>query len=105
MSNAKFEKAVAIVQGLPKDGPVQLSNDDKLKFYKYYKQATVGDVNTTRPGLMDFTGKAKWDAWDSLKGTSQEKAKEEYVELLVATLTKGGDAESQKLLNELNAVA
>ena len=22
--------------------------------------ATVGDVNIPRPGLMDFTGKAKW---------------------------------------------
>lgn len=33
------------------------------QFYKYYKQGTVGDVNTARPGMLDFTGKAKWDAW------------------------------------------
>jgi hypothetical protein len=40
--------------------------DDPLPFghgileSDYTKIATIGDVNTTRPGLMDFTGKAKW---------------------------------------------
>ena len=33
-------------------------------------QATVGDTNTARPGMMDFTGKAKWDAWKAQEGTS-----------------------------------
>ena len=31
-----------------------LSNDELLEVYALYKQATVGDVNTSRPGLMDF---------------------------------------------------
>jgi len=58
---AKFDKAVTIVQNLPKDGPVKPSQDDQLYFYKYYKQATIGEVNTARPsGLLDFAGKAKW---------------------------------------------
>ncbi|KAG8916594.1 hypothetical protein FRC00_014642 [Tulasnella sp. 408] len=111
MSNAKFEKAVKIVQGLPQDGPVQPSNEEKLKFYAYYKQATVGDVNTPRPGMLDFTGKAKWDAWNEVKGTSKEDAENKYVETLVAvriiidtliggSLTAAGD---QTLLDELNA--
>jgi hypothetical protein len=30
MSEAKFNKAVEIVQGLPKDGPVKPSQDDQL---------------------------------------------------------------------------
>jgi diazepam-binding inhibitor (GABA receptor modulating acyl-CoA-binding protein) len=30
MSQAKFDKAVAIVQGLPKEGPIQPSVDEKL---------------------------------------------------------------------------
>ena len=40
-----------------------------LKLYGLYKQATVGDVNTDRPGTfsMDFAGKAKWDAWSANK--------------------------------------
>ncbi|KAG8993998.1 hypothetical protein FRB90_000551 [Tulasnella sp. 427] len=103
MSNTKFEKAVAIIQGLPKDGPVQPSQDDQLQFYSLYKQATIGDVNTTRPGMLDFTGKAKWDAWKAREGTSKADAENKYVELLETTLTKNADPESQKLLTELNA--
>ena len=30
MSQAKFDKAVAIIQGLPKDGPIKPSQDDQL---------------------------------------------------------------------------
>ena len=33
-----------------------------LELYALFKQANVGDVNTARPGMMDFKGKAKWDA-------------------------------------------
>ena len=33
-------------------------------------QVTVGDCNTTRPGMMDFAGKAKWDAWNAKKGNN-----------------------------------
>jgi diazepam-binding inhibitor (GABA receptor modulating acyl-CoA-binding protein) len=34
------------------DGPVQPTQSDQLKFYGLYKQATIGDVNTSRPGMM-----------------------------------------------------
>lgn len=33
-------------------------------------------------GAFDFKGKYKWDAWNKLKGTSQEDAQKQYVELL-----------------------
>jgi len=36
--------------------------------YALFKQASVGDVNTDRPGMLDFKGKAKWDAWSGKKG-------------------------------------
>ena len=59
-----------------------LSNEKKLEIYALFKQATVGDVNTQRPGMMDFKGKAKWDAWKAKEGTSQDDAKEAYIELV-----------------------
>lgn len=31
-----------------------------LKFYSYYKQATVGACNIPRPGFWDAVGKVKW---------------------------------------------
>lgn len=48
-----------------------------------FKQATIGDINTSRPGMMDFTGKAKWDAWKKNEGLSSEDAKKQYVEELI----------------------
>jgi diazepam-binding inhibitor (GABA receptor modulating acyl-CoA-binding protein) len=59
-----------------------LNNDAKLSLYKFFKQATVGDCDTERPGIFDQVGRAKWDAWNSLKGTSSEDAKEAYIKLV-----------------------
>lgn len=71
----QFDKAAADVKNL-KETP---KDDQLLELYALFKQATVGDCNTERPGLLDFKGKAKWDAWDHKKGTDQEKAKQDYV--------------------------
>jgi hypothetical protein len=40
----KFKRAVHFVQSMPKDGPVQPSNDDKLAFYGLFKQSSDGYV-------------------------------------------------------------
>uniref|UniRef100_A0A3B3XZ48 Acyl-CoA-binding protein n=1 Tax=Poecilia mexicana TaxID=48701 RepID=A0A3B3XZ48_9TELE len=58
--------------------------------YGLYKQATVGDVNTERPGIFDFTGKAKWDAWNAKKGLSKEEAMAAYVKLVEKLKEKYG---------------
>lgn len=31
-------------------------------------------------GMMDFVGKAKWDAWKKVEGTSKDDAKRAYIE-------------------------
>uniref|UniRef100_A0A183BJ25 BTB domain-containing protein n=1 Tax=Globodera pallida TaxID=36090 RepID=A0A183BJ25_GLOPA len=72
----RFNAAVDIVQKLPKEGPLQTSNDQKLKFYSLYKQATIGNVNTARPGILSPIERAKWDAWKAVEGMSSEEAKE-----------------------------
>uniref|UniRef100_A0A3P9B753 Acyl-CoA-binding protein n=1 Tax=Maylandia zebra TaxID=106582 RepID=A0A3P9B753_9CICH len=58
--------------------------------YGLYKQATVGDINTERPGFLDFTGKAKWDAWNARKGLSKEEAMAKYVALVEELKEKYG---------------
>lgn len=58
------------------------SNEDLLKLYAHFKQATEGDVTGDRPGGFDFKAIAKFDAWAERKGTSKEKAMEEYVALV-----------------------
>jgi len=57
------------------------SNEQLLQLYGLYKQGLFGDVQGKRPGLLDPKGRAKWDAWSSLKGVAQEEAKRRYVEL------------------------
>ncbi len=58
------------------------SNEVLLQMYSLYKQASEGDVTGSRPGMMDFKGRAKYDAWAKLKGKGQEDAKQEYVDLI-----------------------
>ncbi|XP_003493884.1 putative acyl-CoA-binding protein [Bombus impatiens] len=72
----RFNKAAEEVKELR----APASDVDLLELYSLYKQATVGDCNTTRPGMLDFRGKAKWDAWDKRKGMSQDAAKEQYIQ-------------------------
>ncbi|WVQ82702.1 hypothetical protein IAT38_004834 [Cryptococcus sp. DSM 104549] len=100
---AQFDKAVAIVKGLPKDGPVQPTQDEQLAFYAHFKQANEGDNTGAAPGMFDFVGKAKYKAWKAIEGTSKEDAQKKYVELLKEMLSKSDDAESKKYLAELEA--
>lgn len=39
----------------------------------------MGDVNTEKPGMFDFKGKAKWDAWASVKGLAKADAAAQYI--------------------------
>jgi diazepam-binding inhibitor (GABA receptor modulating acyl-CoA-binding protein) len=38
--------------------------------------------------MLDFKGKAKWEAWNKLKGKSKEQAQTEYIELARTLLAK-----------------
>ncbi|XP_078480490.1 acyl-CoA-binding protein-like [Lampetra planeri] len=58
--------------------------------YGLYKQATVGDVNLDRPGILDFTGRGKWDAWKAKKGLSKEEAMAAYVDVVEKLKAKYG---------------
>mmetsp|Transcript_13959 Transcript_13959/g.29176 ORF Transcript_13959/g.29176 Transcript_13959/m.29176 type:complete len:98 (-) Transcript_13959:78-371(-) len=75
--DAAFTAAAESVKTFEPSTPV--TDDEKLKVYGLYKQATTGDVNTARPGMLNFTGKAKWDAWNANKGMSAEDAKKAYI--------------------------
>ena len=74
----RFEEAARDSQTLSE----RPDNNTLLQLYALYKQATIGNVNTSRPGQFDFVGRAKWDAWDNLKGTSTKDAMQQYVDLV-----------------------
>jgi acyl-CoA-binding protein len=76
--DARFEQAQTDVKALPeKPGNMTL-----LRLYALFKQATEGDAQGEKPGFADIVGKYKHDAWASLKGTAQDQAKQQYVELV-----------------------
>lgn len=87
MTNSeKFITSSKIILNL-KEAP---SNDEKLSLYKYFKQATIGDVNTPKPGLFDIAASAKWKAWNSMKGTSKEDAEKLYIDTADALIKNYG---------------
>ena len=53
-----------------------------LKLYALYKQASTGDVQGDKPGFFDFVGAAKYEAWEKLKGTTNDEAQQQYVDLV-----------------------
>lgn len=57
----------------------KLSNEQKLKFYGLFKQSTVGPCNTAKPGMLDFVGKAKWQAWIDLGSMAAHDAQIAYI--------------------------
>ena len=74
----RFEQAVADSKRLPE----KPDNQTLLQIYSLYKQATAGDVDGKRPGFGDMVGRAKWDAWNTLKGKSADEAMQAYVDLI-----------------------
>ena len=75
---ATFDAAVAASKSLPE----KPDNMTLLKIYALYKQASVGDVEGKRPGFTDMVGRAKFDAWNGLKGTSADAAMQDYIDLI-----------------------
>ena len=76
--NAQFAEAQVQVKTLSK----RPDDNTLLQLYSLFKQATEGDVKGSRPGMLDFTGRAKHDAWSKLKGTASDAAKQRYVDLV-----------------------
>jgi len=74
----QFQAAVAASKQLPE----RPDNMTLLKLYALYKQGSSGDVDGSRPGFTDMVGRAKWDAWNELKGTGAEAAMQQYVDLI-----------------------
>lgn len=74
----QFDAAVAASKQLPE----RPDNMTLLKIYALFKQASEGDCEGKRPGFTDMVGRAKFDAWDGLKGTSQDEAMQQYIDLI-----------------------
>lgn len=75
---AQFEAAVANSKNLSE----RPDNATLLKLYALYKQASAGDNTEAKPGFSDMVARAKWDAWNTLKGKSTDEAMQLYIDLI-----------------------
>ena len=62
--------------------PADSSNEKRLKYYALFKQATEGEVSGSQPWAVQLEARAKWDAWNGVKGTSKEDAMKQYAALV-----------------------
>ena len=74
----RFEAAVAESKNLSE----RPDNMTLLKLYALFKQGSLGDNTETKPGFSDMVGRAKWEAWNGLKGTSTDDAMQRYIDLI-----------------------
>jgi diazepam-binding inhibitor (GABA receptor modulator, acyl-CoA-binding protein) len=81
--SVEFEKAAQHARSLPSQ-----SDEVLLELYGLYKQATAGDASGDGPGMFDFVGRAKFEAWAAVRGTSREAAMRAYVDR-VESLARG----------------
>ncbi len=79
---ATFKAATEAMEAGTRAGSINKADhpEDMLEFYGLFKVATVGGVNTERPGLFSFAGRAKWDAWKAREGMSRVAAMATYIE-------------------------
>ncbi len=79
-----FQEAADRVKTLP----TRPSDDEMLRLYGLYKQATEGDITSERPGFWNLVKKAKWDSWKSFEGYDVKTAKKEYINTVLELISK-----------------
>jgi acyl-CoA-binding protein len=75
-----FDAATTYVGSLAANGDV--SENDLLKFYGFFKQATEGPCEPPKPAFFDLKGRTKWAAWKNVGDISPEDARTAYIDLL-----------------------
>ena len=77
----RFEFCVKFINS-SKPGTVKITNEDKLKFYALYKQATVGNCTGKRPGALNIVARYKFDAWKKATdmGLNKESAMQMFID-------------------------
>ena len=77
-TNSRFEQAATLAKSLSE----KPDNDTLLQLYALFKQGSSGDVTGEKPGFFDFVAVAKYEAWEKLRGLSQDDAIKKYIDLV-----------------------
>jgi acyl-CoA-binding protein len=75
----RFQEAVEKALEIPQPS---LPQDEQLRLYAYYKQATSGTVDYNNSSNFDLRNAFKTNAWMQISHLSVEEAKELYIEAI-----------------------
>jgi len=76
----QFKNTVDFAQSA--NSGIEMNNDQKLKVYALYKQATEGDVAGSKPGRMKIIARTKYIAREAYKGVSTDDAMQAYIDFI-----------------------
>lgn len=98
--NKDFEDAQNYVNN---NKNLNISTDEKLNLYKYFKQATIGNININKPSFftIDPEPLLKYNAWLSVKNITKEDAMLEYINLANKYKLQNNSLQNNDLLNRL----
>ncbi|CEM38806.1 unnamed protein product [Vitrella brassicaformis CCMP3155] len=77
-----WEYALDVVEGRRELPGVHVTNDQKLKLYALYKQATAGDDRPEPPSFLNIVERSKWSAWHALDGLPCREAMHQFVNMM-----------------------
>lgn len=100
LASKEFEDAKLRLGTLTEDP----GSDVKLKIYALFKQATIGKCTTSKPSMVDFVGRAKWNAWSELDMT-QDQAEKAYIDLVNELAGNEPQVESNEPMGQFKHLA
>ncbi|MGV9004551.1 acyl-CoA-binding protein [Flavobacterium sp.] len=77
--DTRFNEAVEIAA---KMSQASLPQDVQLRLYAYYKQATIGTLNSLSSSGLDLRNAFKTNAWMQISHIPIAEAKEMYIEII-----------------------
>lgn len=75
--DAAFIEATETVKDL-----VNIDTSNMLRLYGFYKQATQGECNISKPSMFSYSALKKYLAWKAVGSISQEDAKSNYIDIV-----------------------
>ena len=81
----RFEEAVAIANTMTQSS---LPQDVQLRLYAYYKQSTLGTIDTRISPNYDLRNAFKTNAWMQISHLTQDEAKELYIKSILSIANK-----------------
>jgi len=61
---------------------VELLRTHPRRDRRWFKQATCGDCDTAQPSVFKVEARAKWGAWDKMRGENGEECRSKYLSKL-----------------------